>query len=206
MGILQKFVDGLLQSSYNTAITETVPYALWMLSAANTLHRPVSSIDVLGKEEMTAFNSHVSTLRSLGLTYVASERSNSFEKDEIAPIVEMRLEPEIDRLVNFKGYRVSLENRRKRIPSVVSVYMQQELITHVDAATVTKGHHSYESYWHIRLVSRSFVAETSTRYQAASRHHPKHIHLENPWRRLCQTRNKCQQMTVPLPLPLKNSR
>lgn len=146
IGILQKFVDGLLQSSYNTAIMETVPYALWMLSAANSLYRPVSSIDILGKKELTAFHSHVSTLRSLGLTYVADERPNSFAKDEITPAVEMRLEPEIDRLVNFKGYRVSLENRRKRIPSVVSLYMQQKLIIFHDAATVTNGYHSYESY------------------------------------------------------------
>ena len=120
MGILQKFVEGLQQSSYNNAITETVPYALWMLSATDLLHRPVSSVDILNKKELAAFHAHVSTLRSLGLTYQATGRPNSFAQQEMASSVEMRLEPEIDRLVYFKGYKASFEHRRKRIPSVVS--------------------------------------------------------------------------------------
>jgi hypothetical protein len=120
MGILQKFVEGLQQSSYNNAITETVPYALWMLSAADLLHRPVSSVEILSKKELAAFNAHVSTLRSLGLTYQAAGRPTTYTSEEMASTVEMRLEPEIDRLVYFKGYKASIENRRKRIPSVVS--------------------------------------------------------------------------------------
>ena len=123
-GILEKFVEGLHQSSYDNAITETVPYALWILSAADALSRPVSSIGILSKKELVAFDAHVSTLRSLGLTYVATTRPNSVAQQEMTSSVEMRLEPEIHQLVYFKGYRATLENRRKKVPSVVSSYLQ----------------------------------------------------------------------------------
>lgn len=125
-GILQKFVEGLRQPSYDNAITETVPYALWMLSASGGgLNRPVSSIDILSKKEMVAFDAHVSCLRSLSLTYVAEEQSNDrfgnkHQQQNYSSEVEMRLEPEIHRLVYFKGYRPPPQSRRKRVPSVVS--------------------------------------------------------------------------------------
>jgi chromosome transmission fidelity protein 18 len=130
-GIVQKFIEGLspsFKTSHRLVTIETVPYALWMLSAglgSSSLTRPVSSLDILDKPERAAFGAHVSTLRSLGLTYVAAERR---DKSGVA-LVDMKLEPEIDRLVCFGGYIASPENRRRRIPSVVSWNAEQ----HVEA-------------------------------------------------------------------------
>lgn len=117
-GILNKFQDGLspyCKMSSQLLTIEALPFALWMLSAGTSLNRHVSSIDLLTTKEREALKSHVSTLRSLGITYVTSETSEGSAEQA------MRLEPEIDMVVQLEGYQVPPENIRRRIPTVVSV-------------------------------------------------------------------------------------
>jgi chromosome transmission fidelity protein 18 len=160
-GILQKFVEGLQHSSYNNAITETVPYALWMLSASNSLYRPVSSIDVLNKKEMVAFDAHVSTLRSLGLTYVAGERTSiNFAQKEMTTTIEMRLEPEIHRLVYYRGYKAAPQNWRKKVPSAVSLYQRTPFHwTTLHSCANPLFHDSSENCWLTRRMLQPFATE-----------------------------------------------
>ncbi len=125
--LAEKFVEGLAPSARGgatkgTAALETVPYSLWMLSAGDgsfSLRRGVSSMEILNKHERAAFDAHVSTLRSLGLTYVArgDATTRTFHDNQA---VAMRLEPQIDRLVQFDGLIVPPASRRKYIPHVVS--------------------------------------------------------------------------------------
>jgi chromosome transmission fidelity protein 18 len=151
MGILQKFVESLRHFSYETTISEIIPYALWMLSAADTLHRPVSSVDVLGKKEMDAFRMHVSTLRSLGLTYVPTEHQSRLITTEKSTL-KMRLEPEIDCLVHYYGFKAPMEHKRQRIPSVVSFFRFVVIAKsfYTDRNTIME---SYESCSHMQLES-----------------------------------------------------
>jgi chromosome transmission fidelity protein 18 len=136
VNLTEKFVEGLTPNArgagHGTVALETVPYSLWMLSAGHgsfSLNRAVSSLGILSKSEREAFNSHVSTLRSLGLTYVANEeRSLKLHNEKSGPVT-MRLEPQIDRLIHFEELSVPPENRRKQVPSVVSNEEQRLLST-----------------------------------------------------------------------------
>jgi chromosome transmission fidelity protein 18 len=127
VNLTQKFVEGLTPSArgagHGAVALETVPYSLWMLSAGHgsfSLNRAVSSLGILSKSEKVAFDSHVATLRSLGLTYVANEEGSMKLHNERSGHVTMRLEPQIDRLVHYEELSVPPENRRKQVPSVVS--------------------------------------------------------------------------------------
>jgi len=121
-GIINKFLLGLppcsKMMSYQLAVIEIVPFALWVLSAGNSLNRPVSSLDLLTNKEKVAFEAHVSTLRALGLTYITSS-------DSLVSSQEMQLEPEIDCLVKLKGCNLAPENCRRWVPSVL-----RELLAH----------------------------------------------------------------------------
>ena len=128
VNLAQKFVEGLTPSArggvgHGAAIIETIPYSLWMLSAGHgsfSLSRGVSSLGIMSKNERVAFDSHVATLRSLGLTYVANEEGSMKLHSERTGSVTMRLEPQLDRLIHFEELSVPPANRRKQIPSVVS--------------------------------------------------------------------------------------
>lgn len=135
VGLVAKFKEGLAPKARagNTTIAiETVPFALWVLSAgdgSNSLQRGVTNLDILNKQERKSFDTHVKSLRALGLTYISSEfvpRQNKFfkgkqeDKPEGTPVQMMKLEPDIGRLVYFAGYQCKLAHRRKKIPSVVS--------------------------------------------------------------------------------------
>jgi len=126
--LAEKFVEGLDPNARGgatkgTAAIETVPYSLWMLSAGDgsfSLSRGVSSMEILNKNEKIAFDAHVSTLRSLGLTYVARDDATMRPYNENKPAA-MRLEPQIDRLIQFEDLSVSPASRRKYVPHVVSL-------------------------------------------------------------------------------------
>jgi hypothetical protein len=130
--LVNKFVEGLspkarVNLTSGTAVSEVIPFALWMLSAgtaSNSLSRPVSSIDILNRAERLSFASHIATLRALGLTYVAeSNPAGSF--NSAALDVEMRLEPAIDTLSKFGGFKVPVDQQRRSIPSSM-----KELLAH----------------------------------------------------------------------------
>lgn len=131
--LCQKFVDGLsprvrASVAASTASLESIPYALWMLSAgegSGALNRAVSSMDILGKNERLTFDAHISLLRSLGLTYVARDDASHRSHTDKSYTVAMRLEPQIDRLIRFQDLSLSGSNRRKNIPSAL-----KELLAH----------------------------------------------------------------------------
>lgn len=134
--LTQKFVEGVTINTrgggHGAVALETVPYSLWMLSAGHgsfSLNRAVSSLGILSKSERVAFDAHVSTLRSLGLTYVANEEGPLKLHNEKSGPVTMRLEPQIDRLIHFEELSVPRENRRKKVPSVVRSEEQRLLCT-----------------------------------------------------------------------------
>jgi len=126
--LTQKFVEGLSPQArgsrcVNLLATETIPYALWILSAgegSSSLDRAASSMDILSKGERRSLDMHVSTLQSLGLTYVAAVEENA-RKDYGASTLAMniRLEPPIERLVQFVDLNLSKEQKRHEIPPAV---------------------------------------------------------------------------------------
>lgn len=126
--LAQKFVEGLTPSarggaSFGSAAVETIPYSLWVLSAGDgsfSLSRSVSSMGILSRNERVAFEAHVAALRSLGLTYVASDDGAAKPLTGRSRPVGMRLEPQIDRLVHFEDLSFSVASKRKHIPCVVS--------------------------------------------------------------------------------------
>lgn len=128
IGLKQKFADGLsvkVRSSRGCDVmaTETIPYALWMLSAgegSSALTRPASSVEILNKFEQMSFFLHAETLRNLGLTYkaVADDEDKSTVRSPYrkeARSNKMVLEPPIDRFVQFQDLHVP----RKEIPPAV---------------------------------------------------------------------------------------
>ena len=126
--LTHKFVEGLSPSarggtSNGTAAVETIPYSLWMLSAGDgsfSLNRAVSTLDILNRNERLAFESHVATLRSLGLTYVTNEEVSLKLNYDKSRAPAMRLEPQIDRLIKFEELSVPPARRRRQVPSAVS--------------------------------------------------------------------------------------
>ena len=124
--LVHRFVEGLaprarrgVGGGTDTVVSEVIPYGLWLLSAGDGKHslsKPVSSVDILSDEEKLAFSAHVDTLRALGLTYVKDEGTWD------APTEDVRLEPEIDKLVKFEYMN---DHGRKDIPPVL-----KELLAH----------------------------------------------------------------------------
>jgi chromosome transmission fidelity protein 18 len=85
----------------------------------------VSSVDILSSEEKVAFSSHVATLRALGLTYVKDDRAYNDFKPNNVPAENVRLEPDIDKLVKFEHAEGGFAVTRKRVPPVL-----RELLAH----------------------------------------------------------------------------
>ena len=122
--LVSKFLEGLspkvrCNACWKSAVNDLIPYFLWLLSPGKgefSLNRPVSSIELLNKNEKVAFNRHVATLRSFGLTYVKNEdigAMNSYSNNS-------RLEPAIDRIVKFNHLELSDDSKRQEVSSVVS--------------------------------------------------------------------------------------
>jgi len=128
ISLAQKFVEGLSLRArgargIDQLAVETVPYALWMLSAgegSNALNRAATSVELLSKGEQTAFQQHAATLRALGLSYVA-EREETVSGDKASrhlPMkIKIRLEPPIEQFIKFSD----LGNARQEIPPAVSL-------------------------------------------------------------------------------------
>lgn len=134
-GLTLKFAEGLASQfrgsrSTDIMVKDTIPYAMWMLSAgegSGALLRPASSVEVLKKRELRSFESHVATLHSLGLTYVAAtedfegtQQVHTPKNKQGGQTIQMILEPPIDRLVQYQFLRLSHEHRRQNIPAAVS--------------------------------------------------------------------------------------
>jgi len=108
IGLIDRFLEGLPPAAKagvnkNHFISDMLPYCLRLLSAGSgngSLMRPVSSIDLLTKEERAAFDAHVNMLRALGLTYVKEDDENTKFGAET---INMRLEPEIDKISRYQG-------------------------------------------------------------------------------------------------------
>lgn len=137
LGLVHKFMEGLpakakMLKCQDLLSTEILPMVLWILSAQGSLLRAVSSMDVLTKPEKLSVDVHVAILRSLGLTYVADQQEqpmavsssimrpkDSF-RDNSATTTIMRIEPPIDRLVDYAHLKVPGGFHRKEIPTAVS--------------------------------------------------------------------------------------
>ena len=128
--IIQKFLESLPAKAKNLKCNallaeEFIPLALWILSAgqgSGSLSRPASSIDILTKMERDSANNHVAVLCALGLTYVLDdEQKNDDVSSFRAKVSEMRLEPPIHSLIQYK----SLNCYRKQIPNQL-----KELLAH----------------------------------------------------------------------------
>jgi chromosome transmission fidelity protein 18 len=122
--LLQKYVEGVSLQAKNArfasqAAMDTVPYALWVLSAgegSSALSRPTASVDLLGKGERLAFEHHAAVIRSQGLSYIPDQDEVMRHKEHHLRVLPYRMEPPIERLVQF----VDLAKSRLEVPSVVS--------------------------------------------------------------------------------------
>merc|ERR1712238_578156 len=141
-GLVTKFLEGLgpklwsgIQGSCIS--TEVIPFSTLLLSAGQgmaSLSRSVSSLEILSKDERVAFKHHTSTLRGLGLTYVKDDESNYLNNDnensnDIS--VQMRLEPEINKMTHFQNLNHDSFQEKQEVPSVL-----KELLAH---ATLVEG-------------------------------------------------------------------
>lgn len=125
--LIQKFLDGLCLRARATRTgvfqvsTETIPYALWILSSGQgsaSLQRSVTSVDLLSKGECDAFEQHAAILRTLGLKYVGLVTDNENSNRRISKSLatpKVGLEPPIDKLIKF----VDIPNERLDIPPAV---------------------------------------------------------------------------------------
>lgn len=132
--LIHRFVEGFtprarsgIGGGTDVVVSDMIPYGLWLLSAGNgkySLSKPASSVDILSSEEKLAFSSHVATLRALGLTYVKDDRAfNDFKPNNAHDNV--RLEPDIDKLVKFEHIDGCYSIERKQVPPVL-----RELLAH----------------------------------------------------------------------------
>jgi chromosome transmission fidelity protein 18 len=134
LGLVQKFCEGLPTKAKNLKCNsllaeEFIPMVVWVLSAGNgavSLSRAASSIDILTSKEQDAAKKHVEALCGLGLTYTVDreqqekQRVGTFHRES-----EMRLEPAIDRLVDYSSLRLPYGLHRMDIPSKM-----KELLAH----------------------------------------------------------------------------
>ena len=133
-GIINKFLEALPPRvkenlSGSNFTTGSLPYLLQLVSKdtdSNALNNPVSSIELLSKDDRAIFYSHVARLRSLGLTYVksvnyADSNDNTYGNNESY----YRLEPEIDKLLEYKGFKSTVHQNIANIPPIL-----KELLAH----------------------------------------------------------------------------
>jgi chromosome transmission fidelity protein 18 len=129
--LAQKFVEGLSlrargTRSVNQLATETLPYALWILSAgegSSALARAATSVELLSQGERHAFEQHAGTLRALGLSYVVEQEEAASGREYRNLSMKIRLEPPIERIVQFND----LPNRRLEIPPAVRRFAGKEV-------------------------------------------------------------------------------
>lgn len=135
--LAHKFAEGLsLQSRCARGVdqlaTETIPYALWILSAgqgSGALDRVATSVNLLSKGEQESFHHHAAALQSLGLSYVAEQEEvengdNTFKSQSL----RVRLEPPIEIFVNYS----ELQNFRQAIPPVVRYEQPLDIFSSLD--------------------------------------------------------------------------
>lgn len=133
VSLVHRFMEGLaprarsgVGGGTHNVVSDVIPYSLWLLSAGDGKHslsKPVSSVEMLHAEEKLAFSAHVATLRALGLTYVKEDVGfNDTRNFDNGPNENVRLEPEIDKLVKFEGID---DTGRKQIPALL-----KELLAH----------------------------------------------------------------------------
>ncbi|KAL7501439.1 hypothetical protein ACHAWT_010408 [Skeletonema menzelii] len=133
ISLVQRFVEGLaprarsgIGGGSDNVVADVIPYSLWLLSAGDGKHslsKPVSSVEMLSAEEKLAFSAHVATLRALGLTYVKEDFGFSNVRNfDNGSNENVRLEPEIDKLVKFEGID---DTDRKQVPALL-----KELLAH----------------------------------------------------------------------------
>jgi hypothetical protein len=132
--IVTKFVDGISQQSsigrrIPTITTEIVPLLLWILSAGNgtsSLSRSATSLELLQPDERLSFNTHVSILHSLGLTYAIDHEHDNDTYTRAGHTgwqgntINMRIEPPIDQLIRFPHLVMNSLVKRREIPTAVS--------------------------------------------------------------------------------------
>lgn len=125
--LLHKFAEGWsthVRGSRSVALlaTDVVPYTLWALSAGEgnvSLNRPASSFELLNQRELSAFVGHAHLLKGLGLTYVvAYDGPENDKRVNHRAAAVMRLEPPVDRLVNFVDLNVGALSRKEIAPAV----------------------------------------------------------------------------------------
>jgi chromosome transmission fidelity protein 18 len=127
--LMQRFMHGVCLRAKSTRIgshptaTETIPYALWILSAGEGsagLLRNVTSQELLSKGECRAFEHHAAILRGLGLRYVAMQddvlQGRGYNNCKYT-IPRAGLDPPIDRLIQFND----LSNDRMEISLTVRI-------------------------------------------------------------------------------------
>jgi chromosome transmission fidelity protein 18 len=122
--LLQKYIDGVslrarCARSANKVALEALPYALWALSAgegSSALSRPTTSMELLGKGELHAFEQHAAILHSLGLSYVPDHDEATLSKEQHVRSFPYRLDPPIERLAQYSG----LPKCRLEVPVPVS--------------------------------------------------------------------------------------
>jgi chromosome transmission fidelity protein 18 len=131
LALAHKFAEGISFRSRATRGTgqltnETIPYALWILSAGKgngALDKAVTSVELLSKGEQKSFRRHVDALRTLGLSYV-TEQEGLGSRDHGHNFLKLRLEPPIERLVQF----ADLDDVRLDIPSQLKEMLSREAV------------------------------------------------------------------------------
>lgn len=130
VSLVERFLEGLSVASKSGInkyqfVSDVLPYCLWLLSAGRgngALNRPVSSIDILNKDEKASFDTHVELLRTLGLTYVRDDdHSRDYGHHHDPRSIKMRMEPDIDKLSKFQG----VSGQRMDVPPLL-----KELLAH----------------------------------------------------------------------------
>lgn len=120
--LLQKFAENaaLTRGNGDRLTLETIPYALWMLSAGDgsaALNRAVTSVGLLNEAEAQEFQKQVCILTSLGLTYQCASSETSDNR------LQLQLEPPIDRVAKYSDLKLSQERERRDVsPSVRVVF------------------------------------------------------------------------------------
>lgn len=149
LGLVQKFADGIPPSARSTRClqvlsTETIPLSLWILSAGDgsgSLNRAASSIEILTKLEKVSFDAHVAALGSLGLTYVVDHEAQVRPGNDGAlaehVTTKVRLEPPIERLVEYAQLRVPGYCQRKEIPPAVSIPWRDGIVARILQSILT---------------------------------------------------------------------
>jgi hypothetical protein len=128
VGLIGKYMDGLSPRLRATLfgvnpVTELIPYILWLLSAGNGnsgLHRAVSNIEMLTKNERLSFQRQIDLLIVLGLTYVKVDRFEASSSSS-SHFDQFRLDPDIGDLMSFKDTSNEVNCRRNEIPPAVSL-------------------------------------------------------------------------------------